>query len=87
MRKVMFTGALIAVAAIAWGIWSVSRGSHDYRDPIQLANAIKAKEHATGANCGKLPGGKYLCVAANADGSSGTYTVTVSADGHSYTTG
>lgn len=88
-RRIRFlaVAAAVAVALVAWGVLrSLPSGGTpgDYRDPATLAKAVKAQEHATAASCGKLTTGKYLCVAANADGTSGTYTVTVSADGKSY---
>ena len=62
----------------------------NFRDPAQLAAAVKASEAdkfgktAAGANCGKLPTGNYVCVLAFSDGTSATCTVTVSADGKSW---
>lgn len=56
----------------------------DYRDPAQLARAMKAQEHGAAASCAKLPTGKYFCTVADTDGTSGNYTVTVTADGKNY---
>lgn len=81
-------GALAVIAVVTAVGYATSGGTpKDYRDPAQLARAVKAQEHAAAASCARLPAGKYICTAANSDGTSGTYTVTVSADGKSYTAG
>lgn len=84
MRKALI-GAVI-IAAAAGGTWLAVHhgGKPDYRDPVQLAEALKAAHHGTAASCGKLPGGDYFCDVANSDGASGTYTVHVTPDGSGY---
>lgn len=86
MRKIILgVIAAIAVAAIARGIWgAIPHGHPDYRDPVRLAKALKSTEHTTAASCGKIAPGKYVCYAANADGSSASYQVTVSPDGSTW---
>lgn len=78
-------GAVLIVGGILRSIPS-GPAARDYRDPAQLAEAMKKAEHAYSASCGKLPGGKYFCAVGFTDGTSGTYTVTVAADGKSYQT-
>lgn len=81
-------GALVLAGVVA-AIGNATSGGtpRDYRDPVQLAQAVKAQEHAAAASCGKLPTGKYFCTVAKSDGTSGTFTVTVAADGKSYQAG
>jgi UDP-N-acetylmuramyl tripeptide synthase len=89
VRRHKFLVVCVAVAAVlivggaVRTIASVSTPA-DYRDPVQLAQAMKAAEHGAAASCGKLPGGKYFCTVANTDGTSGNFTVTVAADGRSF---
>lgn len=95
-----FTSALIAagVALVAWGIAhsvlpaagvaipGIVPAHSDYRDPVQLAQAVKEREHADTASCAKNTyTGKYMCFAYFANGTSGGYTITVAPDGKSYT--
>jgi hypothetical protein len=85
MRKVIFWAATAAVAAAAWGIWSaVPHGHADYRDPLQLAAAVKSHEHGASASCARLSGLTYVCSVASPGLAMGTYRVTVAADGSSY---
>jgi hypothetical protein len=78
---------IAAAAAITGILHAIPSGpsGHDYRDSAQLAEAMKDAHHAAGANCGKLPAGTYFCAVAFTDGTSASYTVTVAADGSSYT--
>jgi hypothetical protein len=80
------SGALAVIALVTLlGYASSGTAAHpDYRDPVQLARAMKDAEHSYSASCAKLPTGKYFCTVANTDGTSGNYTVTVAADGKSY---
>jgi hypothetical protein len=75
-------GALALVGIVA--LLGNASSHADYRDPAQLARAMKAQEHGAAASCAKLPTGKYFCTVADTDGTSGNYTVTVTADGKSY---
>lgn len=92
-RSRAFEVAVIAILAVAGTLIAVGilhalpsgPGGSDYRDPAQLAEAMKNAEHGAAASCAKLPAGKYFCSVAYTDRTSGNYTVTVSADGHSYT--
>jgi len=93
-----FTSALlvIAVALVAWGVVhavlpaagvsvpGIVPGHSDYRDPVQLAQAMKQREHGGFASCAKISAGRYVCSVADADGTEGSYQVAVSADGKSY---
>lgn len=90
MRKIIIGAAVVAAAAGIWLAFPHGHAARDYRDPVQLAQAVKDAEQAkTGtqpasASCGKLAAGKYMCVVAYADGTSGEYGVTVAPDGSSY---
>lgn len=75
--------ALSAAGVAVPGV--ITPGRSDYRDPAQLAEAVKSAEHAAAASCAKLPAAKYFCSVAFTDHTSGSYQVTVSADGKSYT--
>jgi hypothetical protein len=88
MRRLVILAVAAAVALIAFAVLRPhpsGPGASDYRDPAQLAEAIKSAHHSAAANCGKLPTGKYFCAVAYTDGASASYTVTVAADGKSYT--
>lgn len=84
----------IAVALVALAVVVpravASLAPRDYHDTVQLAQAVKNTEQAkTGntagtASCGKYIAGKYYCVVVFPGGSAGSYTVTVSADGRSW---
>jgi hypothetical protein len=94
-HKFLTTLVAVAVALVAASILRAipsNGGNTDYRDPSALARAVENSEQAKtpgakagGASCGKLPTGKYFCVVAFTDGTSGDYTVTVAPDGHSWT--
>lgn len=87
-RRFLFSLAAVAVALVAFGVLRARTsgpGAGDYRDPAQLAEAMKGAHHAAAANCGKLRAGTYFCAVAYTDGTSASYTVTVAADGKSYT--
>jgi hypothetical protein len=86
MRKAIVVIAAAGILAVAWGAWHVTRGHPDYRDPIQLAAAMKSQEHAASTSCAQLSGLTYLCSVANPGLTMGTYRVTVAADGSSYKT-
>jgi hypothetical protein len=86
--------SVLALALAAAGVlraWPSGPGGGDYRDPVQLAQAVKNSEAAkTGtapvsASCAKNTfTGKYMCFVFYTGGTSAAYTVTVSADGKSY---
>jgi hypothetical protein len=85
MRRIIVIAA-VAAAAVAAGIWRPwGGGSSDYRDPVQLAQAVKDKEQGASASCAKLSGATYICSVAKPGLVMGTYQVTVAADGKSYT--
>lgn len=91
LRVLLAVLSAAALALIAAGIlraWPASPGGGDYRDPVQLAQAVKDSEAAkTGsspasASCAKNTfTGKYACFVFYSGGASAAYTVTVSADG------
>ena len=88
-RAAVASAAVIALALVAWGILHslpgspLNRPAADYRDPVQLAQAVKGKEHSQTASCAKIATGKYIC-SVYVNGALGTYQVTVSADGKSW---
>lgn len=89
IRRHKFMSALAAAGLVLVALAVMPRvmaasAPRDYRDPVQLAQAMKAAYHGTAASCGKLPTGNYFCAVANSDGASGTYTVHVTADGSAY---
>lgn len=83
MRKVLI-GAVIAVSIALLYFGLRGHGRPDYRDPVQLARALKGAYHGSAASCAKIAAGKYICTIAAADESIGTYQVTVTADGSGY---
>lgn len=83
MSALITAGVLLVALAVVPRVLAAS-APRDYRDPVQLAQALKDAHHGTAASCGKLPDGNYFCDVANADGASGTYTVHVTADGSGY---
>jgi hypothetical protein len=99
MRRRWIPVALIAAAVlIAWGVLravlpaagvsvpGITPGHSDYRDPVQLAQAMKAREHSDTASCARNTyTGTYMCFVYFLGGTSGAYTVTVSPDGKSFT--
>lgn len=85
-------GAVLIAQGILWA-WpggdgyrpaSVIPRAHDYRDQLQLSGAVKAHYGAKYAGCGKNPDGTYACILVGANGAGASYTVTVSADGSSW---
>lgn len=92
--KLRAAAVIIAIAGIAGGAAAVAAprlwpGAADYRDTVQLAAAVKGAEQAKGVpavavSCGRLTGSSYLCVAGTAGGTTGSYQVTVAADGRSW---
>lgn len=84
MRKVLIAAAvIIGAGAVYLGL--SGHGRADYRDPLQLARAMKAQEHSYDANCAKLSGTSYLCYVGNTDMTMAAYRVTVAPDGSSFT--
>jgi hypothetical protein len=86
MRKIVIIAAAAAVTAVAWAVVPHGHARADYRDPVQLAAAVKSQEHAASASCAQLSGLAYLCSVATTGLTMGTYQVTVAADGSSYRT-
>lgn len=84
-------GLVLVAAAVIVPRLTAALSPRDYRDPVQLAQAVKAAEQAkTGnmagfASCSKYIGGKYFCAVAFPGGTEGNYVVSVSADGRSWT--
>lgn len=75
--------ALVAVAVVPRAI--AASATHNYNDPGQLAQAVKAHEPgAVSSACAHLAGGRYSCAVGFPGGSIGSYTVTVAADGSSW---
>lgn len=75
--------AVLIVAGITRAIPSGPSG-HDYRDPAQLAEAMKNTEGSATAYCSKIGGNRFICAVGFTDGTAGSYQVTVTADGSSY---
>jgi hypothetical protein len=88
LRRMIVIGlAGAAVALVALGLHggiSFGKPQADYRDPVQLAQAVKDHERAASASCAKLPTGTYYCSVATSGGAVGGYTVTVAEDGKSW---
>jgi hypothetical protein len=85
-RRVTIMLLLFAAVFIALGGWHfIQRAVSpvDYRDPLQLAAAVKAHEHGDYGSCSKIAG-SYLCVVGISGGTAASYQVTVSADGKSW---
>lgn len=86
MRKIVIVAAAVGVLAVAWAVVPHGHARADYRDPVQLAAAVKSQESAVSASCAQLSGLTYLCSVASTGLTMGTYRVTVAADGSSYRT-
>lgn len=73
--------ALVAVIGSATSHTSVRR---DYRDQLQLSEAVKAHYGAETAGCSRKADGTYFCIVVSTAGAGASYTVTVSPDGRSW---
>ncbi|HEY3883025.1 MAG TPA: hypothetical protein VGM12_30935 [Trebonia sp.] len=75
--------ALVAVAVVPRAL--AASATHNYNDPGQLAQAVKAQEPgAVSAACAHLTGTRYTCAVDFPGNSLGSYAVTVAADGSSW---
>ena len=77
--------AVLVIAFVAIGeALLVKAARPDYRDQIQLSEAVKEHYKAETAGCSKKPDGTYFCIVVSPAGAGASYTVTVSPDGHSW---
>lgn len=89
MFRRLIIGVLVVTCAVfivkgLTGGFRFGSSQADYRDPVQLAQAVKDAEHGTAADCSKLSAGMYVCAVGRTGNVMGTYQVTVSADGKSW---
>lgn len=77
-------GLVLVAAAVIIPRVTAALSPHDYRDTGQLAQAMEAREHGVSADCAHLTASSYSCAVGFTGGAIGSYTVTVAADGSSW---